>query len=239
MGRERKVADRSDMLPVGSTGADRRPAGAEPVPQPPIRREKCPIIVLRAYFRQTLPVRAPPRPTPTPPAEARGEEFTRLLVQHQRRIQGLVFALVTRGPDADDVMQETCAVMWRKFDGFRPGSDFGAWALRIARYQVMSYYDRRRRAQARLSDETIEALAETMAEARWETSERAEALRTCISKLRDRDFNLIQRRYRADEDVRDIAVQLGSTADAIYKAIGRLHLRLLACVNARLRVAPP
>ncbi|MSU51184.1 MAG: hypothetical protein EXS37_19200 [Opitutus sp.] len=53
----------------------------------------------------------------TPPAEPRGEEFTRLLVGHQRRIQGLILALVTRGPDADDVMQETCAVMWRKFGG--------------------------------------------------------------------------------------------------------------------------
>ena len=163
-----------------------------------------------------------------------GEAFTRLLLQNQKRIAGLIFSLVPRGTDADDVMQETCAVMWRKFDEFQIGTDFGAWALRIARYQVMSYYNRHRRAQARLSDETIEALADTLAEARWESSERAEALRTCVSQLKEREFDLIQRRYVTEQTVEKIASHLGSTAQAVYKALARLHLRLLACVNSKL-----
>ena len=83
-----------------------------------------------------------------------GEAFTRLLLQNQRRIAGLIFSLVPRGADADDVMQETCAVLWRKFGEFQTGTDFGAWALRIARFQVMSYYAHQKRMQARLSDET-------------------------------------------------------------------------------------
>ena len=40
-----------------------------------------------------------------------GEVFTRLLLQNQRRIAGLIFSLVPRGTDADDVMQETCVVL--------------------------------------------------------------------------------------------------------------------------------
>ena len=60
-----------------------------------------------------------------------GEEFTRLLLENQKRIWGLVLSLVPRGSDADDVMQETCAVLWRKFDQFEAGTNFGAWALRI------------------------------------------------------------------------------------------------------------
>ena len=35
----------------------------------------------------------------------------------------------------------------------------------------MSYYNRRRRAQARLSDETIETIAESLAEPKWESSD--------------------------------------------------------------------
>jgi RNA polymerase sigma-70 factor (ECF subfamily) len=175
-----------------------------------------------------------------PPSEpADGAEFTRLLLLNQRRIAGLIFALVPRGADADDVMQETCAVMWRKFGEFRAGTDFGAWALRIARFQVMGFYNRRRRAQARLSDETIEALAETMSEPRWESSARAEALRACVGQLKERDFELVRRRYTAGETVAEIAASLGGTADTIYKAISRLHLRLLTCVNSKLRTAQP
>jgi len=175
-------------------------------------------------------------PTPQP---ADGETFTRLLLKNQKRLAGLIFSLVPRGPDADDVMQETCAVMWRKFGEFQPGTDFGAWALRIARFQVMGYYNRRRRAQARLSDETIESLTDTLAEARWESSDRTEALRTCVGQLKEREFDLVQRRYSTDESVDEIAAHLGSTTDAIYKALSRLHVRLLACVNAKLRAAQP
>ncbi|WP_414660671.1 sigma-70 family RNA polymerase sigma factor [Horticoccus sp. 23ND18S-11] len=100
---------------------------------------------------------------PPPPPPVDGEAFTRLLLQHQKRIAGLIFSLVPRGADADDAMQETCAVLWRKFGEFEPGTDFRAWALRIARFQMLNHYRRRQRAQARLSDETIEALASTCA----------------------------------------------------------------------------
>jgi RNA polymerase sigma-70 factor (ECF subfamily) len=168
-----------------------------------------------------------------------GETFTRLLLQNQKRIAGLIFSLVPRGADADDVMQETCAVMWRKFGEFQPGTDFGAWALRIARFQVMGYYNRQRRAQARLSDETIEALADTLAEARWVASDRAEALRTCVGQLKEREFDLVRRRYATEESVDAIAAHLGSTAHAVYKALARLHVRLLACVTSKLRAAQP
>ncbi len=168
-----------------------------------------------------------------------GEAFTRQLLQHQKRIAGLIFALVPQGTDAEDVLQETCAVMWRKFGEFEPGTDFGAWGLRIARFQVMSYYNRRRRAQARLSDETIDALAETLAESRWESSDRAEAVRSCVGQLKEREFNLVQRRYHAGETVDEIAGHLGSTVHAVYKALARLHARLLACVNAKLHAARP
>ncbi len=176
------------------------------------------------------------QPVP-PPID--GEAFTRLLIQNQKRIAGLIFSLVPRGADADDVMQETCAIMWRKFGEFEIGTDFGAWALRIARFQVMSYYGRQKRAQARLSDETIAALADTLAEARWESSDRAEALRACVGQLKEREFDLVQRRYHAGENIGEIAGHLGSTIHAVYKALARLHVRLLVCVNSKLHSASP
>src|SRR5437867_13314017 len=93
----------------------------------------------------------------------RGTTFVRLLLQHQRRIHGLILALVPNGPDADDILQETCSVLWQKFDEFDPATNFAAWALRIARYQVMAYYSTRRRQKARLSDETLDAVVDRMA----------------------------------------------------------------------------
>ncbi len=132
-------------------------------------------------------------------------------------------------------MQETCAVMWRKFGEFERGTDFGAWGLRVARFQVMTYYNRQRRVQARLSDETIDAIAETLAQPRWETSARGEALGKCLTKLKPRELDLVRRRYHAEQRIEHIAAEVGGTAHAIYKALARLQVRLLACVQATLR----
>ena len=163
-----------------------------------------------------------------------GEEFTRLLMQNQKRLWGLILALIPSGPEAEDVMQETCVVLWRKFGEFQPGTDFGAWGLRVARYQVMSHYNRRRRAQARLSDETIEAIAERLAEPRWEDTARGVALRECLGRLRPHEADLIQRRYHAEQRIEQIAAALECSVHAVYKALARLQSRLLQCLRHRL-----
>ena len=165
-----------------------------------------------------------------------GEEFTRLLLLNHKRILGLILSLVPRGSDADDVMQETCSILWAKFNQFEPGTDFGAWALRVARFQVMSYYNRRRRAQARLSDETIETIADSLAEPRWETSARSEALAECLGKLKQREVDLVHRRYTAEDKIEEIAAALGSTTHAVYKSLARLQVRLLECVQSKVKI---
>jgi RNA polymerase sigma-70 factor (ECF subfamily) len=164
-----------------------------------------------------------------------GEEFTRLLLQNQKRLWGLILSLVPNGSDADDVMQETCVVMWRKFEEFQRGTDFGAWGLRVARFQVMSYYQRQRRNQARLSDELLESITEKIAEPAWEASARGDALRECLAKLKPREYDLIQRRYHAEQNIEEIAAALSATSHAIYKALARLQTRLLGCMELRLR----
>ena len=79
-----------------------------------------------------------------------GEQFTRLLLENRKRIFGFVLSLMPSGSDVDDVFQNACAVMWRKFDQFESGTNFAAWALQIARYEVMDHYAREKRRTARL-----------------------------------------------------------------------------------------
>ena len=163
-----------------------------------------------------------------------GADFTRLLLQNQKRIYGLILSLVPNGPDADDIMQDACAVMWQKFDTFEPGSNFPAWALRIARYQVMTYYNRTRRAKARLSDESIDAIADCLAEARVDKAERVEVLNLCLSKLSEGNREMIRLRYNQDKTVDDISSETGRSIHAVYKALNRTHEQLLRCMRLNL-----
>lgn len=161
-------------------------------------------------------------------------EFVGLLLQNQRRIYGLIQALVPGGSDADDVHQETCAVLWQKFGEFTPGTNFAAWALRIARYQVMAYYTTKRRAKARLSDETLEAVVERMAARPEREDARVAALDGCLQDLPEPDRQLLEWRYRGGATVEELARHTGKSVVAAYKALHRAHERLQLCMRGRL-----
>jgi len=164
----------------------------------------------------------------------RGEQFVRLFVQNQKRIHGLILALVQRGADADDILQETSAVLWQKFSEFELGTNFTAWALRIARYQVMAYYTAQKRQRARLSDENLDAVVEKMAARPEREQDRSLALDGCLAGLDRSDRDLLELRYRSGATVEELARQSGRTVFAVYKALNRAHDRLLSCMRGRL-----
>jgi DNA-directed RNA polymerase specialized sigma24 family protein len=64
-------------------------------------------------------------------------EFARLLTATHRRLYAFILALAANPADADDIMQETRGVLWRKLNDFEPGTDFASWAMAVARHVVM------------------------------------------------------------------------------------------------------
>ena len=70
------------------------------------------------------------------------ESFLVLVTGAQRALHAFILKLVPSLADADNILQETNLVLWSKQGEFRLGTDFLAWAFRIARYQVMAYRKR-------------------------------------------------------------------------------------------------
>src|SRR3954467_5741619 len=87
----------------------------------------------------------------TPSGSSETERFMRLFLAHQRRFYGLILSLVPNVTDADDLLQETAALMWQKFAEFRPGTDFAAWGLRFARNLVSNHRKKTRRLAGRVN----------------------------------------------------------------------------------------
>ena len=84
------------------------------------------------------------------------EEFARLFSRHARRIYAFIMTLVFSHHDAEEVFQNTSVVLWNKFGEFRPGSNFFAWASRIAYFEVLNLMKQQRRGPM-LSDESLTA----------------------------------------------------------------------------------
>jgi len=163
------------------------------------------------------------------------EQIVGLITQYQRRLQVYVRSLVPNHADADEVLQEVNLFLWRNADEYRPGSDFGAWAYKVAYFHVLTYRKRLARNKLRFSDALLHQLAESGSAVAEQTDRRQEALEHCVKKLADADRLLVHLRYQAGSSVQDLAEELERSAKAIYRALDRIHLALLDCVRRRLQ----
>lgn len=158
----------------------------------------------------------------------------RLFLQSERRILGFIFSLVPNLSDAEDLLQETCSIMWNKFEQFEPGSDFVAWGISIARYRVLTF--RRKAATTRVcfSESLIHKIADSACEMSSQSDARLGALQSCLAQLRENDRELVRLRYFAENSTKETAEKLGRSADSIYKSLNRVQDALLWCIRRSL-----
>jgi len=168
------------------------------------------------------------------PQDGPGSEFVQEFTRNQRRLYLFILSQVGRPTDAEEVLQNTNLVVWRKAALFTPGTSFFAWSSRIATYEVLKLRERRGRDKLRFSPEFIEVIAHDASEAGEEWEERRKALSDCLGKLRPRDRELIERRYAPGENGKSAAEDLGRPVNAVYQSLGRIRRTLLECVNRHL-----
>lgn len=162
------------------------------------------------------------------------EEFIRLFTKCEPRIFAYIVTLLHNLSDAEDVLQQTGLIMWRKFDEFESGTDFLSWARQIARFEVLALRKRKQRAAVQFSDEFVEAVA-SETEIRSEMLEtRHRALLDCLTKLKAPDRELVQLRYEPDATTHSVSVRVGRSVDAVYKALNRIRQSLFECINRAL-----
>ncbi len=109
-----------------------------------------------------------------------------------------ILQLLPNRADADDVLQATNLVMWSKRSQFAPGSDFSAWAARIAYFEVLTHRKRRGRDRLRFDDELVEQLSQEAAAETGQIDAVLQTLRGCMEKLTQPDRDLLQMQYADD-----------------------------------------
>ena len=157
--------------------------------------------------------------------------FLRLLMANQRRIYGFIMAMVPNHQDADDLFQETVLLMWSRFDGFARGTSFAAWGCTVAKYQILSVRKRHSVRSVLFSEVAMDLLDKQSDQFIEQMDSRIQALRTCIGKLNQRDYELICMRYQDEVAIKSIAQRMGRSVQSIYKRIARIHDALLRCVR--------
>ena len=74
----------------------------------------------------------------------KAEQFAALWTAAQPTISAFIRTLIPDFQQADDVLQRVAVTLVRKYDQYDPSRPFGAWAIGVAKYEVL--YFRRERA---------------------------------------------------------------------------------------------
>jgi RNA polymerase sigma-70 factor (ECF subfamily) len=163
------------------------------------------------------------------------EHFTRLWTSHQSSVANYVHALVRDRSAAEDVLQETALLIFRRFEEYDAMRPFVAWALGIARCKVMGL--RRDAARSRLvfDEEALLRFTESWAEQSVGQSERGAALENCIDKLADHARRVVRLRYFDDLTADQIAAKTGGSGPVIRVTLQRIREQLRDCVERQIR----
>lgn len=169
-------------------------------------------------------------------AETESEQHVRLIAQAQRRVYAFIFSLVGHSTDADDILQETNVVLWRKRETYEWGTNYFAWAFAIARLQVLAHRSRQSRRGITFDDNLLEKVAKAAITESEQYDRRNAALQNCLQKLTTTQRDLISRRYQPDGAVNSLAADIGKTSKAVSESLRRVREILRQCIERTLAV---
>jgi RNA polymerase sigma-70 factor (ECF subfamily) len=162
------------------------------------------------------------------------EEFVRLLMANERRLLAHILVLLPNLSDAEDALQETSIVLWRKFSEFAPGSDFRAWAFRVAENVVRNHWAKQHRCRVKFDERLLAAVAADAEQMREELDLARAAMLDCIKLLPPGDRDLLARRYEIGATIKSVAEAVGRPVEGLYKAMRRIHETLHDCVQNKI-----
>jgi RNA polymerase sigma-70 factor (ECF subfamily) len=164
----------------------------------------------------------------------RAETFLALHLQNHNRLAAFVHTLVPAWQDAEEIIQDTLMVLWRKFDEFDPSTSFFSWAARVAQYEVLNYRRKNRHRELYFDDEVLSALAITALDQMDDMELQRAALENCIKNLSDRDRELLRLRYREGGCIQIAAEAMRRTTGHVQRLLRKIRGGLLRCIHARM-----
>ncbi len=163
------------------------------------------------------------------------EQVVQLISTSQRRLFLYLLGLLCSRDLAEDALQETNLVLWRKRSQYRPDTNFFAWACHVAYFEACKARRQRHRKIPAFSDVFLNGVAPEL----QSTADAAGPLQTflfeCIELLSERERELIERRYDDGATTQTVAAGLGRSTDAVYKSLGRIHQKLFDCIEGKLK----
>ena len=115
----------------------------------------------------------------TDPANNPDSELMLKITACQGKIFALAISMLGDHEAASDIQQETNLIIWDKAQEAKQVTNFSAWALKIAYFQIKNYRRKQQRSMLLFDSDVMELLAEDSHEMVDSMDDRLKALQTC------------------------------------------------------------
>ena len=139
--------------------------------------------------------------------------------------------------DAQDILQDVSVAVVRKYDEYDRSKPFVAWAIGIARNEMLAYRRRKGVYRQFFDDECFEKIGEAFAAEEEDVSPLLEALQKCMKHASGKSTGLLRLRYIDGLRYEDIAKTLKVSVGSIKVAMHRMRAALRDCVERRMNHA--
>ena len=165
-----------------------------------------------------------------PKSKSSEEALVQLLTAEQLKLLHYIAMLLGDPHEAQNVLQETNLVIWRKSSEFQAGTNFSAWAHQIAYWQVRAYVRDRHRDRHVFNEKLIDQLASRTVDDSVEAETRV-ALRHCMKQTSKQNMEMLRKRYEEGLSIISLAEELGKTPSAVKVRLMRIRQALLNCIQ--------
>ncbi len=153
------------------------------------------------------------------------------------QVRAMIVGRSLPGIDVDEVVQRSFVEAYKNLADYRPGTNFRAWLLTIARYQLMAETTRIRRVSDYHTKYVPEVLArQSLASLETGADEdvRLQHLAVCLRSMPESARDVLRRRYESEQSYDEIASALGRSAGAVRKQLCLLRQKLHQCISTKL-----
>ena len=166
-------------------------------------------------------------------------EYIAEITRHQMAIYAFIRTMVASAADAQDILQETNIALWTSMKNFTPGTNFHAFATRIAHRRAVDHCRRNKRHRVLVFDtELAEKVAGITGSMTTEhTTAHFTALEDCVGRLTDEERKLTDLRYGERKTIREIAKATDGSESALQNTFMRIRAKLRLCIERT--IAPP
>jgi RNA polymerase sigma-70 factor (ECF subfamily) len=157
------------------------------------------------------------------------------LMKWRTRVSAAAWVVVQDAHATEDILQNVALKAMTREVSFETESALMSWAFITARREGIDWLRRHQREATCLDAEILGLLErEWQAAPSHPSGAKIEALQECLEAAPEASRRLLKLRYFDGYSCEEVAEQMGTSLNAIYKRVSRLHESLKECVEGKL-----